>query len=130
MKAKPLLNSCYFKYCNFQGHNLKCHFESKAHLMPSETAKLNQSYLTHQVNSLTKVSKLKQNPPALCFKCHLFFDRTNLHLYIHHQIKWNSKQLENLLIKWRTLTKSFIYKFGRKNQIDNAYSKNLIGKNK
>ena len=65
MKAKPLLNLCYFKYCNFQGHNLKCHFESKAHLMPSETAKLDQSYLTHQVNSLTKVSKLKQNPPAL-----------------------------------------------------------------
>lgn len=72
-QVKVFTESLLFKYCNFQGLNLKCHFQSKAHLMPSETAKLDQSYLTHQVNSLTKVSKLKQNPPALCSKCHLFF---------------------------------------------------------
>lgn len=72
MKSNSLLCPCYFKNCNFQGHNLKRHFESKAHLMPSESAKLHQSYLTHQVNYLTKVSKLKQNPPALCSKCHHF----------------------------------------------------------
>ena len=73
MKSKPLLNPCNFKNCNFHGHNLKCHFKSKAHLMLSQTAKFGQRYLTHQVNSLTKASKLKQNPPALCSKCHLFF---------------------------------------------------------
>ena len=119
MKAKPLLYPCYFKSCNFQGYNLKRHLESSAHLLPSEAARLQQSYLTREVNYLTKVSKVKQSAPVLCSKCRLFFDRIDLHLHNQHQIRRKTKELEKQLIKSKSLTQNFLDKFNSKGQIDN-----------
>ena len=118
MKAKTLLYPCYFKNCNFQGYNLKRHLESSAHFLISEAAKLQQSYLTRQVTYLTKVWKVKQNAPVLCLNCHLFFDRIDLHLHNHHQIRRKTKELEKQLVKSKSLTQNFLHELNRKRQID------------
>ena len=92
-KDKPILYPCNVKECKFQGHNIKLHLESKAHLLSSETAKLQQSYLICQVNFVTKVSKVKKNAPVLCSKCHLSFDGIYLHLHNQHQIRRKTNEL-------------------------------------
>ena len=100
------------------------------HLLPSETAKLQQSYLTHQVNFLTKVSKVKQNPPVFCSKCHLSFNRIDLHLHNHQQIKQNTNELEKHLTKSRIFTQNFIDEFEKKKKTDSGDSKRLNDMNR
>ena len=122
MKANLLLYLRYFKECKFQGYNIKPHLESKAHLLSSETAKLQQSYLTPQVNFLTKVSKVKQNAPVLRSQCHLFSDRIDFHLHNQHQIRRKTNQLEQQISKSRILTQHFMDEFNRKKETDSVDS--------
>lgn len=91
MKRSPLLYPCYFRGCTFEGRNLGRHLECKEHQLSSPVSKTQQSYLTRQVNFLTKVSKSKQNEPLICPKCHLFFDRIDLHLHSRHQLRRKGK---------------------------------------
>ena len=127
MKRSLLLYPCYFRECRFQGHNLSRHLQSKEHQISSKVAKLQQSFFTRQVNYLTKVSKTKQNQPVMCSKCHLFFDRIDLHLYNNHQLRRKSKELESQIIKSKTLTNHFLEDFDRKKELD---SKDIKKKSK
>ena len=65
MTSKSTHYPCYFENCNFQGKKLRKHLELKSHNLPPDTAKIQQSYLTRNVNFLTKVSKTKQKHPVL-----------------------------------------------------------------
>ena len=114
MKRSLLLYPCYFRECRFQGNNLSRHLQSKEHQISSKVAKLQQNFFTRQVNYLTKVSKTKQNEPVICSKCHLLFDRIDLHLYHNDQLRRKSKELESQIIKSKTLTNHFLEDFDRK----------------
>lgn len=72
-KTKLLVYPSNFKNCIFQVTKLKQYLESSTHETPNETVKLQQSYLTRNIDFLTKTSKVKQNPTMLRCKCSLFF---------------------------------------------------------
>lgn len=109
--SKPTIYPCYFENCNFQGPKLRKHLESNGHNLPSDTAQVQQSYLTPNVNYLTKVSKTKQKPPTLCVKCRLFFDRIDLHLRNHYQLRRKTKELQININKSITVTNIFLEEF-------------------
>ena len=127
MKRSLSLYPCYLRECKFQGDNLSRHLQSKEHRISSKVAKLQQSFFTRQVNYPTKVSKTKQNEPVMCSKCHLFFDRIDLHLYNNHQLRRKSKELELQIIKSKTLTDHFPEDFDRKKEL---HSKDIKKKSK
>ena len=66
MTFKSTHYPCCFENCNFQGKKPRRHLESKSHNLPPDTAKIQQSFQTRNVNFLIKVSKTKQKPPVLC----------------------------------------------------------------
>ena len=110
MTSKSTHYPCYFENCNFQGKKPRRHLESKSHNLPPYTANIQQSFLTRNVNFLTKVSKSKQKPSVLCVICRLFFDRIDLHLHNYHQIR-KTKELENNINKSITVTNIFLENF-------------------
>ena len=113
LKRSPLLYPCYFRGCKFQGQNLGHHFQSKEHQLSSKVAKLHHSFFTRQVNFLTKISKIKQNEPIMCAKCHLFFDRIDIHLH-NHQLRRKSKESQSQITKSKNITKHFLEDFNKK----------------
>ena len=120
MKRSPLLYPCYFRGCKFQGYNLAHHFELKQHQLSQKVAKLHQSFFTRKVNFLTEVSKVKQNDPVMCAKCHLFFDRIDIHSHNNHQLRKKSQELASQLTKSITITNNFIEDFERKTEPDST----------
>ena len=71
------------------------------------------------MNFLTKVSKSKQKEPVICPKCHLFFDRIDVHLYSRHQLRRKENELKLLIEKSKTATKHFLEEFEKKKQLGN-----------
>ena len=63
----------------------------------------------------------------MCAKCHLFFDRIDIHLHNNHQLRRKSKELQPQITKSKTLTKHFLEDFDKKRESD---SKDIKKKSK
>ena len=91
----------------FSGHKLFRHLQSGLHQKSKHKSALCFSYLKRIVDYYSLVLKGNMDSPQICIKWIKSYSRIDSHIEKMHQLKWNSNDTNQTILKSRRYTHQF-----------------------